>query len=192
MASTATLERLITADEFAELPDDPDGRVRELLDGVVVTMSHAGEEHVLVAVNMRDALVPFVRRHQLGWVVSDAGFRIRQGPDRVVCPDLAIADPSLLPPGRDRTKAMPIAPSLAVEVKSPTNTERDLVSKVAEYLAAGSQRVWVVRPRPQTVTVYRPDGSVRVFRIGETLTSEDAGFAVEGFTLPVTDVFALE
>ena len=63
---------------------------------------------------------------------------------------------------------------------------------VAEYLAAGSERVWAVRPEQRTVIVFSADGEVRTLRIGDTLTSADAGFAVDGFALPVADIFGVE
>lgn len=56
-----------------------------------------------------------------------------------------------------------------------------------DYLAAGTRMVLVVHPRTQTVTAYRPDGSARVLRAGETIDGEDV---VPGFSLPVRELFA--
>lgn len=86
----------------------------------------------------------------------------------------------------------PVAPNLAVEVKSADDTNAELLGKVAEYLDAGSHRVWVVRPEQQTVTVFSADGDVRTLRVGDALTSADAGFAVEGFALAVAEIFESE
>jgi hypothetical protein len=60
---------------------------------------------------------------------------------------------------------------------------------VQRYLAAGTPRVWVVRLTSKDVTVYWPGGEARVLHPGDTLTSEDAGFAVDGFSLPLDDLF---
>jgi len=82
------------------------------------------------------------------------------------------------------TKASTTAtPDLAVEVVSPEDRDSAVSAKVQQYLSAGTGRVWVVRPATQTVTVHRPDGSARTYEMGATLTSEEAGFAVAGFTL---------
>lgn len=59
-----------------------------------------------------------------------------------------------------------------------------------EYLAAGTRRVWLVRPRLRTVTVHRPNGDAHTYQLGDTLTSDDAGFDVAGFALPLSDIFA--
>ena len=74
-------------------------------------------------------------------------------------------------------------------MKSPHDREPEIAAKVETYLESGSQRVWVERHDDGTVTVHRPDWSARVLQRGETLTSDDAGFPVDGFTLPVEEIF---
>ena len=73
---------------------------------------------------------------------------------------------------------------------SPNDRDQDVGAKVLEYLAAGSERVWVVRPESRTVTVYRADGSANIHREPDVLRSADAGFAADGFELRVADIFA--
>ena len=80
----------------------------------------------------------------------------------------------------------PIAPDLAVEVLSPSNTPDEMAIKVDNYLRAGVI-VWVVNPDPQRVTVHRPDAAPKTYGIEDTL---DGGAALPGFTLPVRDIFA--
>ncbi|MBN8831892.1 MAG: Uma2 family endonuclease [Sphingomonadales bacterium] len=63
-------------------------------------------------------------------------------------------------------------------------------TKVETYLRCGSQRVWVVEPKTQTVTVHRPNSDSHTYHRGETLTSDDAAFAVEGFALPLDELFS--
>jgi Uma2 family endonuclease len=82
------------------------------------------------------------------------------------------------------------APALAVDVTSPDDRDAYLSQKVAEYLEAGSRRVWVVRPNLKAVTVHYPDGTARVFRESDTLTSEEAGFSLPGFALVLSELFA--
>jgi len=45
-------------------------------------------------------------------------------------------------------------------------------------------------PGKKTVTVHRPGAAPRACAPGDTLTSDDAGFGVEGFTLALADLFA--
>ena len=173
-----------------DLPEDDAGRKLELCDGRVIHVSQPGDQHGEIAGNIYDVVKPFVREHALGIVRFDTGFVLRRNPDRVVNPDVAFMAAAQLKPLRDRTKANDGAPTLAVEVVSPNDRDQDVGAKVLEYLAAGSARVWVVRPESRTVTVYRADGSANIRHEQDVLTSNDAGFCADGFQLPVADVFA--
>lgn len=57
------------------------------------------------------------------------------------------------------------------------------------YFEAGTPIVWVVRPDPETVEVLHLDGTRSECHMGDTLTSVEAGFEVEGFSLPLADLF---
>jgi Uma2 family endonuclease len=84
---------------------------------------------------------------------------------------------------------IPGPPALAIEVVSPKDRDAEVQEKVLEYLSAGAERVWVVRPSTKTVTMHRPDGTARTLGIDATLTSDDAAFGVDGFALPVAGLF---
>lgn len=85
-----------------------------------------------------------------------------------------------------------VVPTLAVEVVSPGDTDSDVQDKLGDYRAAGIPRVWLLRPRNQTVTVCWSDGMIRVFRTGESLGSEEAGFSVEGFAVSVDELLSMQ
>jgi Uma2 family endonuclease len=76
-----------------------------------------------------------------------------------------------------------------VEVISESETEREAAEKVTLWLEAGAERVWEVRERTRTVTVHTPGHPPRTLRDGDALHSDDASFSVEGFSLPVSDIF---
>ena len=64
-----------------------------------------------------------------------------------------------------------------------------MLRKVNGYLANGTSRVWYVFPEDRVIVVHRPDSTSRTFHVGDTLTSDDAGFAVDGFALSLADLF---
>jgi len=68
------------------------------------------------------------------------------------------------------------APNLAVEVVSENDREAGIAAKVQDWLDAGADRVWEVRPRTQTITVHRRGQLPRPAGIGDTLVSDDASF----------------
>jgi Uma2 family endonuclease len=135
-------------------------------------------------------LEDFVQLHRLGEVFTESGFALSRDPDTVLGPDVSFVEASRIPESGPPVGYFEGAPNLAVEIVSRGNRARQLLRKVGEYLDAGAQRVWLVYPEQQMVTVYRPGGDVRALRIGDTLTSDDAGFDAEGFELPLADLFA--
>ena len=61
-----------------------------------------------------------------------------------------------------------------------------MARKVAEYLAAGSRRVWVAYPSRRSVTVHRDDGATLTYTGDEVITDEEL---LPGFSLPLSEIF---
>lgn len=186
--SPASSERLLTADEFWDLPEPAHGGRMELVAGRVVTEMPVGEIHAFLAVRLAALFLAFVEKHHLGRVYVELGHRLASEPDTVRAPDV-----SFLP----RAEGAPLsvryveeAPALAVEIMSPDDRESDVAGKVEEYLDGGATRVWIVRPTNRTVTVHRPGGDAHTYTGRDVLTSADAGFSADGFALPLEQLFA--
>ncbi|MGE3077066.1 MAG: Uma2 family endonuclease [Dehalococcoidia bacterium] len=186
--SPVSSEDLLTADEFWELPEAPHGGRMELVAGRVVTEMPVGEMHAHLAVKIAALLLQFVTQHKLGRVYVELGHRLFSDPDTVRAPDVSFSR---------RAEGSPIgvryideAPALAIEIISPDDRESDVALKVEEYFDAGSERVWIVRPSNQTITVHRPGGDAHTYTRRDTLTSDDAAFAVNGFELNLEQFFA--
>jgi Uma2 family endonuclease len=122
-------------------------------------------------------------------LLSRANFHLNDGPAFAPAPSVAFATHETY--RRIYRAGLPFegSPNLAVEVVSTTNTVRGLTGKTEAYIRAGAQRVWIVEPATQSVTVLRPDWTARTLHLGESLTSDDAGFSVDGFALPLEQVF---
>jgi Uma2 family endonuclease len=119
----------------------------------------------------------------------ETGFRLRRDPDTVLAPDVSVVAVDGFPEGKVPAGFIDGLPMLAIEVASPNDTRKDILSKVGEYLDCGVARVWVVREKDRTVIVYGQDDQIKVVPSDGILTSEDAGFAVPGFKLPVGEIF---
>ena len=175
-----TARRLVTADEFLEMPDD--GRKYELVRGELVEEMPPGMLHALVSGKFGHALLVWVEANgNYGYVVvGDPGFRLERGPDTVRCPDVAWIAPGRLP---ESIRGFgEFAPDLAVEVKSPSNTRREMAEKAAMWLSFGSREVWAADPETVAVTVYRPGAEPVTLREGDVL---DGGELLPGFSRPV-------
>jgi Uma2 family endonuclease len=184
----AVTEKLLTAEEFLHLPEPEGAGKMELWDGRVVITSPVGRKHGRGARRTSQGLGIFVDAHDLGEIEVETGFRLYRSPDTVYAPDVAfIREDRLGDPDDDGFYSFP--PYLAVEVKSPDDTEPEIARKVVRYLEAGCPRVWVGRPRNKTFTIHEPGREPRLLREDDILTSADAGFAVEGLSLRVGDLF---
>ena len=179
---------LMTADEFYEFCCQNDGRYA-LIRGEVIEFSPVNDEHSGISINIGTALNIYSRQIDFGQAGVEAGYMLLSGPDTVRGPDVSFR----LVPRSERRRSfgfLPGAPDIAVEVVSPSNTAAEMARKVAEYLAAGSQRVWVVRPatrwNPRSVTVHCADGTTIIYTGDDVITDEDL---LPGFSLPLSEIF---
>jgi Uma2 family endonuclease len=79
-----------------------------------------------------------------------------------------------------------LAPNLAIEVISPTNSSVAVEAKIMNYFAAGVEAVWVVHPTIQRIYIYDSAKDCTIVGIGATL---DGGKVLPGFSIPVADDF---
>ena len=174
---------LLTLEEFERLPDD--GWRLELVRGQLVREPLAGFEHGEISIRIASFLFEFAREHGLGSVVGpDCGFVLFDEPPTVRAPDVAFVREDRL--AFDRKRFAPMAPDLAVEVLSPSNTMSEIHEKVLDYLDAGTRLVWVVDPGPRTIAVYRSRDSIRLITAEGEIDGADV---LPGFRRRVSELF---
>jgi Uma2 family endonuclease len=177
--------KLITAEEFARMPDPPDGSKQELVQGVIVTMPPPKGPHGVCCSKIDRRLGTFVEANKLGNVASnDTGFITERDPDTVRGADVAFWSRERLP--EVPAGYLPMVPDLAVEVVSPDDHYARIQRKVAHYLAHGVRLLWVADPEDRSVTIYRPDKPMRILSESDTLSGEDV---VPGFSCRVAELF---
>lgn len=177
--------RLMTAEEFESLPF---GNMRtELVRGEVSSMSPAGHLHGRIALKLGTYLNLFVIENKLGEAyAAETGFVLQRDPDTVRAPDLAFVTAERAQAQTRDTGFFDGAPDLAVEVISPHETAESIEDKLIDYLEAGTQQVWLVYPRTQTVIVYNSLTEVTAFSTSDT---HEGGDLLPGFQLPVRNIF---
>jgi Uma2 family endonuclease len=165
---------------------DHEGRLFELVDGVLVEKAMGFRESVL-AIAIASALSAFVRRSNLGFV-SGADGMMRLFPNNVRISDVAYVSWHRIPGGRIPTAPIPeLAPDLAVEVLSKSNTAAEMKRKRREYFAAGTSLVWVVDPDARSVTVYTSEEEAIVLDENAQLTAAEL---LPGFSLSIGELFS--
>ena len=117
--------RVITAEQFIELPDD--GHDYELVHGRLVEVAPSGFSSAQIGLLIGAALVAFVRPRRLGELTNaEGGYILARAPDTVRAPDVAFIRAERVPEGADRDFFVRYPPELAVEVMSHTDRLRDL------------------------------------------------------------------
>lgn len=164
----ATVEQLITAEEYAALPDS--GKPTELVRGQIVTMNPPRLRHGLVCGNAYYILRIFAKRHACGRVFSnDSGVITERDPDTVRGADVAYYSYAALPKGQlpgYSTKP----PEVIVEVLSPDDRPGRIAAKVQEYLNIGVANVVVLDPEAELAFLYRPQQTALEFTADMNLT----------------------
>jgi Uma2 family endonuclease len=129
----------------------------------------------------------FLEQHDLGIVTGPDGF-LKLFPKQVRAPDVAFIRYERLPDGRVPREPIPaLAPSLAVEVLSPSNTRREMQSKLREYFAAGTELVWHIDPPTRSAISYtNPDQHTEIGVDGVL----DGGKVLPGFELSLERLFS--
>ena len=137
MATTA----LMTAEEFAQMIT-AENEDYELVDGELIPLSSATPRHN----NIRDKTVQLVRnyfeKNPIGGASSATDCRINSNTVRKPDYSIFIGD-EWEHLDLDRTQ-VPFAPTIAVEVLSPSEHMVDVNRKVRDYLGAGSKEVWLL------------------------------------------------
>lgn len=177
--------KLITAEEFAEMPEPPDGCLQELVRGEVVSIPPPKSMHGFCCAKVVRRLGNFVEGNKLGNVFcNDTGFITERGPDTVRGPDVAFWSHARMP--EVRNEYTEVAPELAVEVLSSQQDLARTRTKLKEYFARGVLLVWVVDPFNRTVTAYRDADEGRLLHEDSMLSGEDV---VPGFSCAIRELF---
>ncbi|HYH63907.1 MAG TPA: Uma2 family endonuclease [Urbifossiella sp.] len=161
-------DAILTAEQYSELPDD--GRCTELVRGRIVEVTRPTSAHGYYCAKVGCTIGSHVRANDLGRVVSNrSGVTTRRDPDTVRGPDVAFYSYERVPRGPLPKGYWP-APELVFEVRSPSNTWREINGKLSEYFAANVKVVCVLDPDTSLLWVYTPDHPPRQLTTDQELT----------------------
>jgi Uma2 family endonuclease len=160
-------------------------RLLELVDGVLVEKPMGFFESRLAAILIH-LLERFLEPHDLGIVLAPDG-PLRLAPGLVRLPDVSFISWERFPNREIPAEPIPdLAPDLAVEILSESNTEAEMERKLHEYFTAGAQLAWYVDPEQRTVHVYTSPTDVLVLSEEDVL---DGGTVLPGFQISIRDWF---
>jgi Uma2 family endonuclease len=166
----ATVEQLMTIEEFANLPDT--GRPVELVRGRVVEMNLPIPRHGQICSRVNRLIANHDYDHGLGEVVgNDAGVVTERNPDSLRGPDIAFYSHARVPRGPMPARGyLDVAPELVIEIRSPDDRWAAIWEKVGEFLNSGVQMVCVFDDDTRTARLYSADQPERVLQQDQELS----------------------
>jgi Uma2 family endonuclease len=175
----------MTAEEFLVYPVH-DAKA-ELVRGELRVTPPAGGPHGVAVSNLEFLLSTHVRPRRLGPVYgAGIGYELLRLPRTVRVPDASFVRADRLPSEGVGPGLLKLAPDLAIEVLSPSETASELEEKLDDYLVSGAALIWVVDPVRRTVMIVSADAPVRWLREGDTL---DGGNILPAFACAVSEIF---
>ena len=171
---------LATIDDLLTIPGPA-----ELIDGEIVTMSPAGNDHGAIESAFVALLHTWVRSRRLGRVYTgDTGFILDE--QTVFCPDASFVSKARLV-GVAGDHFVAAIPELVVEVISPSDRYSKVIAKAQRWLAAGAEQVWIADPATRSIEVLARVGQPGHYRIGDRISGPPA---LDGFASDVAEFFA--
>jgi Uma2 family endonuclease len=173
----------MTVGQFEALPDEITDR-HELVEGELVPAPSSALKNSLIRDKMLFLLNTWSFSSSLATAVSEMD--VRTGSQTVRRPDISIFSAEQI--GRFAMNVVPVPepPMIAIEVLSPSEGMIAVGRKVAEYLRAGSEEVWLIDHENREVHVRTADAE-RLLRDGKTLESR----LLPGFHVSVAELLSV-
>lgn len=178
---------LAVEDDVVRINDHED-RLCELVDGVLVEKA-VGYHESFLSFRIAYLIQRYLDGNPIGYATGEGGLlRLFQGMVRI--PDAMFVSwdrlPGRRPLGPDDPPIPDIAPDLAIEILSKSNTRKEMDDKLRDYFKAGVRLVWYVDPRKKTVKAYTNADHFETFGIDQTLSGGDV---LPGLEIPLASLF---
>ena len=176
--------RLFTVEDIEQAP--PEGEW-ELIDGELVPVTPSGLESSSLGLRIGWFVGNFVYTHTLGLLTgADGGYVLFPDRATIRVPVVAFIRHDRLPPQGERSRFPRLAPDLAIEVLSPSDSTSEVIAKIEMYQEAGIPLIWVVDPQKTTITIIAAGHPTVVLKPGDIL---EGGDVLPGFSIPVAEIF---
>lgn len=144
-----SIDRPLTVDDFYELVNEDTNA--ELIEGIIFMKSPVSYQHETLFSFLHTILTQYIEEHNLGQVLgSRTAVRITKYTAR---------EPDLLFVSKDRLSIihkneLVEAPDLAIEIVSPHDSRREIVTKQVQYEQIGVREFWLIDQPKQEVIIY--------------------------------------
>ncbi|WP_373545685.1 Uma2 family endonuclease, partial [Chamaesiphon sp.] len=128
----------------------------------------------------------FWNRQGLGRLFdSSTGYNFAAFDGKNPSPDASWIERSRLE-GVDTSGLIPVVPDFVIELRSKTDSLKDVRAKMEEYRRVGVRLGWLINPQQRQVEIYRLGQDVEVLQSPTSLGGEDV---LPDFTLDLSSIF---
>jgi Uma2 family endonuclease len=178
----------LTREEFIKLcAANPEMKLERTAKGELIVMSPTGGETGSFNSDLNGELYIWNHSFKQGKTFgSSTGFSLPKGSDR--SPDAAWISltkwESLTP---DQRKGfLPLCPEFLIELLSPSDSWKQGLAKMEEYMDNGCLLGWLIDPKHKRVAIYRQGRSVEILDNPKILLGEEV---LPNFVLDVSSIF---
>jgi Uma2 family endonuclease len=187
LAVPAQVRLRVSDEDFWRLClENPDLRLERNAQGELIVMPPAAPDGSQRNMSLSAQLWNWNQRTKLGVVFdSSAGFTLPNSAIRGPDASWMTAERWARIPSEERLKFSHVCPDVIAELRSKSDTMKDLREKMEEYLTQGARLGWLIDPIGGTVEIYRPGRPVEILQRPATLSGEDV---LPGFVLDLKGI----
>lgn len=174
------MQRTMSVEEFLRLPEVKPGL--EYCDGQVVQKPVTNADHIRIVWRLSAAFFAYAADHG-GTGGPEGSVALTGGIET----DVLLPDFAFWAAGVDIGGYPLNPPTLAVEVRSPSQSMASQREKCETYVRRGVSEAWLIDPDSQRIEVIAAGRAWAVFGEPEAVVSS---VALEGFAIRLADVFA--
>lgn len=187
LPSTLKLKIDLTEEQFFQMcQKNRDYRFERTASGELLIMPPTGSETGNRNFDIVVELGIWNKQTKLGkGFDSSTGFKLPNGAER--SPDVSwvkIERWNALTP-EQQEKFAPICPDFVVELRSPSDSLKDLQDKMHEYIENGARLGWLIDRKNKRVEIYRPGKDIEILDNPTSLSGEDV---LPGFVLDLQQI----
>ena len=171
--------------EFCQL--NRDLRIERTTGGGITIMPPTGGETSDRNAEITMQLRLWAKRDGTGVTFDSSGGFVLPN-DAILSPDASWVSRDRLAvlTSEQRTKFLPLCPDFVIELCSPADSRPALRNKMQEYITNGARLGWLIDPREQQVSVYRPESPVERLHRPRSVSADPM---LPGFSLEMLEIW---
>lgn len=187
LPSTLKLNIDLTDEQYFQVcQNNRDYRFERTASGKLLIMPPTGSDTGRRNIKVSAQLEVWNQKNNLGVAFdSSAGFKLPNGADRSPDASWVKREPWEALTPEQQEKFAPLCPDFVVELRSKSDSLKELQKKMQEYIANGTRLGWLIDRKNQRVEIYRQGQDVEIIQSPNTLSGEDV---LPGFVLDLKDI----